>query len=68
MSRFKSASSYDHRISKFSSWGGFYRISWVVDFHYSGSRQRHPRRFTRDVDEDGAKRFCKKWDIALPKD
>ena len=39
MGRFSSESSYGHRIAAFGS-GGF-RISWTVDFYYSGSRQRH---------------------------
>lgn len=47
--------SYNHRIEKLA-FGG-YRISWTVDFH--GGRLR----YTRDTDEDGAKRFAKKWGI-----
>jgi len=27
---------------------------------------RYPRRFQRDTDENGARRFCKKWDIEFP--
>jgi hypothetical protein len=64
MGRFSRNPSYGHRIAAFS-FGG-YRISWVVDFYYDGSRQRHPRRFVRDVDDVGAKRFCKKWNVSIP--
>lgn len=63
MSRYNSAQSYGHRIRK-EPWG--YRISWTIDFYYASSRLRHPRTFSRDVEEDGAKRFCKKWGIDMP--
>lgn len=43
-----------------------YRLSWTVDFYYRGSRMRFPRRFSRDTDEAGARRFCRRWGIPLP--
>ena len=64
MSRYSSSSSTGHH----ACWLGEdeYEISWVVDFYYSGSRLRFPRRFRRDTNEAGAKRFCKKWKINFP--
>lgn len=63
MSRYNSSSSYGQRIEKFSR--DDYRISWVVDFYYSGSRLRFPRRFSRDTDERGARRFARKWKLTF---
>lgn len=56
-------SSYAHRVRQI----GFdhYRLSWIVDFHYSSSRLRHPRIFTRDTDEAGAVKFSKRWGLGL---
>lgn len=59
MSRYKSASAYGHAISEIG-WGD-YRLHWVVDRYYAGSRQRHPRPCHRDTDKAGAIRFAKRW-------
>ena len=59
--------SYNHRCSAVGgSWGGFYQISWTVDYTYSGARLRYPRSFRRVTDERGARRFCKKWELEMP--
>lgn len=47
-------------------WGGGWRISWTYDRYYAGSRLRFPTTISRDTDEAGARRFCKKWDIVFP--
>jgi hypothetical protein len=64
MSRYSKSQSTSHRCVYIGS--GDYRISWVVDFYYPNSRLRHPRRFRRETDEAGAKRFCKRWGIEMP--
>lgn len=46
--------------------GFTYRLSWTVDRYYSGSRLRHPVTYTRDTDEAGALRFCKKHGCTMP--
>lgn len=43
-----------------------YRLSWVVDRYYSGSRLRFPKVYTRETDEKGAKRFCRRRGIEFP--
>lgn len=43
-----------------------YRLEWVIDRKYTGSRLRFPTAYTRDTDFEGAKRFAKKWDIQPP--
>lgn len=63
MSRYKPGRSYGHYIENLT-W--YYEISWMVDFYYSGSRLRFPRRFRRFTDKAGAKRFCRKHGLALP--
>ena len=66
MGRYSSASSYGHSIRALSGMDCF-EIVWTVDHHYRSSRLRHPRQSRRITDEAGARRFCKKWDIAMPK-
>ena len=44
---------------------GIYRMVWVVDYYYADSRLRFPRPFSRDTDQRGAERFCKKHNINL---
>lgn len=66
MSRYSGKRSYGHRCKFFKWLGGFYRISWTVDFYYPNSMLRHPRIFERDTDEKGARKFCKRWDIEFP--
>lgn len=56
--------SYSHKIQK-APFGGYW-ISWVVDFHYSGSRLRFPRSFRRYTEKEGAERFSKKWGVPMP--
>lgn len=65
MGRHSRNPSYAHRIQRVG--GQFYRIEWTVDFYYPSSRLRHPRTFTRETDESGAKRFAKRWNLELPK-
>ena len=64
--RHRQQRSYNHRCQYHSNWGGWYEISWTVDRYVSGSRLRFPTTYTRDTDEAGARRFCKKWGIPLP--
>ena len=64
MSRYSNSGSTGHTCEYVPSWGGYYRLTWYVDYYYS--RMRYPRRFQRDTDENGARRFCKKWDIEFP--
>lgn len=64
MSRFSSAGSYGHSIKRLFLDG--YRLSWVVDRYYAGSRLRFPTSYSRETDLAGAKRFAKKWEIAEP--
>jgi hypothetical protein len=61
MSRHRSAPSYGHTITPQGP--GEYVISWTIDFYYSNSRLRYPRRFRRHTDEAGAKRFRRKWGL-----
>lgn len=64
MSRVRSTASYGHRIQWLGSgWG--YRLIWIVDRHYNGSRLRHPRRCCRDTGDTGAKRFAARWGIEI---
>lgn len=42
-----------------------FRLSWTVDFYYPDSRLRHPRSFSRDTDERGAKRFAHRWGLEI---
>ena len=67
MSRYSSSGSYGHKVQYISYMGGCYRISWTVDFYYSDTRGRFPRKFSRDTDEKGARKFCKKWGIDFEK-
>lgn len=62
MSRYHPSRSTNHCIAQFGP--DDFRISWVVDFYYSGSRLRWPRQFSRDTDRAGAKRFAKRWNLA----
>jgi len=56
-------SSYGHNCKPMWFFGPTYRLSWVVDRHQRGSRLRFPTRYTRDTEESGAKKFCKKHGI-----
>lgn len=64
MGRYSPSSSYRHSIIRLGP--DCYRLSWVVDRYYSGSRLRFPTGYTRETDHSGAVRFAKKWDIAPP--
>lgn len=64
MSRHSSSGSTHHRIQRERS--DEYVISWTVDFYYPGTRGRFPRTFRRDTNEAGARRFAKRWKIAMP--
>jgi len=61
MSRHSPGHSYGHAIKRFGS--NDFRLSWVVDFYYQGSRLRYPRRFNRDTDEYGARLFARRWNL-----
>lgn len=65
MSRYHPGHSYDHACERDTYFGG-YILHWTVDYYYADSRLRFPRRFRRDADEAGARRFCKRWDIPFP--
>ncbi len=57
------SSGYGH-YCKYHDWmGGYYRIGWHFDYKVQGSRLRFTRTIERDTDEDGARKFCKKWDL-----
>jgi hypothetical protein len=60
----RNSSAYGHRLDYIQP--DQYRLSWVIDFKYAGSRLRYPRTFTRDTDLAGAKRFAKKWGLVSP--
>lgn len=53
-----------HRIHRVGP--DHYRLSWVIDRKYEGSRLRHPTTYRRDTDEAGAQRFAAKWGVAMP--
>lgn len=57
MTRHRAAVSYSHRIERI---GVDYRISWVVDRYYEGSRLRFPHTYSRYTDLAGATRFAKR--------
>lgn len=57
-------SAYDHDYRRIGP--DHYRLSWVIDRKYASSRLRFPTAFHRDTDEDGARRFAKKWDLPEP--
>jgi hypothetical protein len=64
MSRFHTQKAYGQRIVKL--FADCYRISWVVDRYYSGSRLRWPTESSRVTDDRGAERFCKKHGLTVP--
>lgn len=68
MSRYSSSGSYGHQCVYHPEWGGYYRISWTVDRYYASSRLRFPRTCSRDTDRIGARKFCKKWGLEMPKE
>lgn len=63
MGRYSPNNSYGHRIIRIEA--GCYRLSWVNDRYYAGSRQRFPTTTHRDTDLEGAQRFAKKWGVAF---
>jgi len=64
MSRHRVQRSEQHHIERMGH--DDYRISWVVDRYYAGSRLRFPTRYSRDTDAAGARRFARKWKINVP--
>lgn len=55
--------SRSHKVREISH--DHYRLSWTVDRYYRDSMLRWPRTATRDTDEAGAKRFAKRWNLAI---
>lgn len=43
-----------------------WQLSWCYDYYPKGVRWRGTRIVSRNTDEIGAKKFCKKWNI-IPK-
>ena len=69
MSRYSSSGSYGHECNHVHSrWSDYYELIWTVDYYYADSRLRYPRRFVRLAEEDGARRFCKRWGLLFPGD
>ena len=66
MSRYNNNGGYGHFCKHYKTFD-YYRIGWVFDRYYSGSRLRYPQTIARDTDKKGALRFCKKWEIPFPK-
>ena len=64
MGRYSTNPSYNQRIVFMGK--DWYRLFWTCDRYYKDSRQRFPRQFSRDTDEKGAIKFCKKWGLNLP--
>lgn len=64
MSRYSSSGSYGHKIQNLGH--GDYRLFWMVDRYYTGTRGRFPRRCQRDTDLKGAQRFAKRWKVKIP--
>lgn len=64
MSRHRPSGSYGHRIQRIGD--DWFRLSWVVDRYYTGSRLRFPRGTSRDTDLAGARRFAKRWELPEP--
>lgn len=64
MSRHHSSGSKGHWIARV----GFdhYRLSWIVDRYYEGSRLRFPTAYRRDTDKAGAERFARRWGVTMP--
>ena len=63
MTALVSSGSKNHHVRRFyhdDDW----EISWVVDFKHG--RIRYPTRYTRITNREGARRFCKKWGLAIP--
>ncbi len=63
MSRYNSGGSYGHIVRQIDF--DHFRLGWVVDRYYATSRLRFPTGCTRDTDEEGAKRFAKKWGVEI---
>jgi len=61
VSRYRSSGSYGHKALGMGH--GDWKLMWVVDYYYPDSRLRYPRSFSRYTDEEGAKRFRRKWEI-----
>lgn len=64
MSRWSSSGSKSHHVARLG-WD-WYRLSWTVDRYTKNGRIRLPTRYSRDTDEKGAARFCKKWGCRMP--
>jgi hypothetical protein len=63
MGRYSKGGSYNQNYER--TGGDWYRLYWTVDYYYADSRLRYPRVFTRDTDEAGVRRFCKRWGITF---
>lgn len=65
MTRPSTHKSYGHRCEIIGP--DHYRLSWVVDRYIKRSRLRFPTTYRRDTDEKGARKFCERWGIDLPR-
>jgi len=64
MGKYSSDGAYGFKVQKIDP-SGIYRLYWTVDYYYSDSRLRYPRAFSRDTNQQGAERFCRKHGIPL---
>ncbi len=65
MSRYSSSGGKNYVCRKIGNDQYGYKISWMVDYYYAGSRLRYPRSFSRITDLKGAMRFCRKHRIDI---
>jgi hypothetical protein len=54
---------YGHCVRRIGTYT--YRLTWLWDRKYTGSRLRYPTRITRDTDLAGAKRFAARWRVPI---
>ena len=61
MGRYSKSNAYSFNIKKIDI--ETYILSWIVDYYYSNSRLRFPRRFSRVTNRRGAIKFSKKHNV-----
>lgn len=64
MSRYRSVPAYSFALRCVGQ--DEFEIYWTVDFYYATSRLWYPRRFRRLTDWQGACRFARKHNLAIP--